>query len=441
MYDASLSNIACFLTDKSGNILNPYDPNAITFVQKQPPLGKKAQTYNNIVEMKGYVSLFAENTRITEPIAFRTCKRFYIYAPDKTRISFRMFNFDYNINYLYTGNNSLAVEIKVKLVTAAYSSAQVDLIIPAVEISPENTDRFKFKNVCINVTKIFDKCLFTNEISIIYKEEIYKAEVYQFNVLSDGISKVYTIDDELAKYSDNVIPDLKTVSYYALYINGIIQPNTNYHIEKGLIELKTDDVPLKNSPIAVRFFSFRNNDGMVFPAEVYYYTTISNGMKREYTNEDELEAYGGKGIIDPEDVSVINLYINGVLQPAVNYAVKKGLLVLLTSDIPHKGVSIILEFIIIKDPNNRLLRARTYTYNTFAHEKNIYTNSDGLRMYGSVGIPDPETVSCLNLFINAVIQPPDIYSVQEGVLVLNSSMPPLPESPVTLQSIIVSSLS
>ncbi|RXE60398.1 DUF4183 domain-containing protein [Acetivibrio mesophilus] len=440
MYDVRLSNIGCFLTDKNGNILNPYEPNAITYTQKQLPPGEKTHAYNSIVEIKGYVSLFAENIRITEPIAFRVYKRFYIYAPDKTHISFRVYDFNCDISSSCTGNHPLAVEVKVRLVTVAYSSAKVDLIIPAAESFPGKRDGLEFRNVCINVSKLFDKCLFTNEISIACKEEIYKAEVYQYNALSDGIRNKYTDDDELTEYGSMGIPDPKSVSYYAVYINGLIQPGTNYHIEKGSLALKTEDVPIKNAPIAISFVTFRNKDGVVLPAEVCYYNAISNGMKREYTNDDEPEAYRSNGIIDPEHVSIVNLYINGVLQPAVNYTVQKGLLVLRTSDIPPEGVSIILEFITIKEPSNRILLARTYTYNALAHERNIYTNMDELKMYGSEGIPDPETVSFSNLFINAVIQPPANYSVQEGVLALNTSDLHLRNSPVSLQSITISSL-
>jgi hypothetical protein len=52
MYDVRLSNIGCFLTDKNGNILNPYEPNAITYTQKQLPPGEKTHAYNSIVEIR-----------------------------------------------------------------------------------------------------------------------------------------------------------------------------------------------------------------------------------------------------------------------------------------------------------------------------------------------------------------------------------------------------
>lgn len=433
MYCSTLSDISCFLTDEKGNILNPYDPNAITYICRPLPLWIKKHAENHILEIKGYISLFSGNVRITEPIAFRVYRRFYIYAPDKTRISFRVLDFDWRIISFWTKKNSLAAEVKIKLDTLACSSARTDLIIPALESLPGNTGDFKFRTVCANVEKIFGRCRFTKEICIMYKEEVYKAEVYQYDILSDGTRKIFT--------SETGIPDPKDVSYYALYINGIMQPSTNYHVEKGLLVLKTDDAPIKNAPITVSFITFRSKEGVIFPAEVYCYIAISDGMKRVYTNEDELIQYGNKGIPDPEQVSFMNLYVNGVLQPAVNYTVKNGLLIFLSSDIPSVGVTITLECITIRDPYGRILRARTSAYNAFAHERSTYSNNDEIIAYGSEGIPDPETVSCSNLFINAVIQPTVNYSVQEGLLTLHTSDLPLFNSPVCLQSIIVSSLS
>lgn len=441
MYCPRLSDISCFLTDADGNILDPHDPDAVTYTcRQQLSLWKKAHADNYIVEIKGYVSLFTGNTRMTEPIAFKAYKRFYIYAPDKTRIFFRLLDFDCHISSFCTKKNSFAVEVTVKLDTVACSSARIDLIVPAFEISPGNADDFNIRTICVNVEKIFGRCRFTNEICITYKEEIYKAEVYQYNALSDGIRKIYTNDDELTEYGNRGIPDPNTVSYHTLYINGVIQPSTNYHLAKGSLELRTEDVPLKNSPIAVSFVTFKNRDGVVFPAEIYYYSTIADGLKRVYTNEDELTGYGVRGIIDPEQVSFMNLYVNGVLQPKVNYTVKKGFLIFLASDIPRKGVPICLEFISVRAPDGRLLKSRTSTYNAFAHERRVYTNMDEIKMYGSSGIPDPETVSCCSLYINAVIQPAVNYSVQEGLLALNTSDLPLRSSPVSLQSITISSL-
>ncbi|MET3193687.1 DUF4183 domain-containing protein [Gottfriedia sp. OAE603] len=75
--------------------------------------------------------------------------------------------------------------------------------------------------------------------------------------------------------------------------------------------------------------------------------TYSDGERSVYTNKDGLVEYGITNIMSPNEVSYINLFINGVLQPTVNYKVEKGKLTLLTEDIPIKGVVIILQFISI----------------------------------------------------------------------------------------------
>ena len=61
----------------------------------------------------------------------------------------------------------------------------------------------------------------------------------------------------------------------------------------------------------------------MYIVDVYHYNTLSDGEKKVYTNEDELKEYGDRGILDPDSVSYYSLYINGVLQPKVNYEYKK----------------------------------------------------------------------------------------------------------------------
>ncbi|WP_067840936.1 DUF4183 domain-containing protein [Amphibacillus sediminis] len=81
--------------------------------------------------------------------------------------------------------------------------------------------------------------------------------------------------------------------------------------------------------------------------ETYQYNTLSDGKKLIYTNADELTEYGNKGILDPSDVSLVNLFINGVLQPDNTYQVRKGQLILNVKQPPEKRAPIILQFITI----------------------------------------------------------------------------------------------
>ncbi|WP_091351415.1 DUF4183 domain-containing protein [Anaerobranca gottschalkii] len=443
MSSFNLSKIKCYLTDKYGNILDPYSPNAISYInitpfnmadpkQVQLSSGKILLINKFIVIVKGYISLFKDGNPISKPIPFKAFKTYYLYAPKGTNVNFKTHYFKCSVNG-YHSNNSLDLSIKITINTIAHSEAQVDLIIPTIDIG--NINDFEIIKECITVTKIFDHTFFSNVINIKYKKEIIKGEVYQYNSLSDGIKKTYTNGDEITIYGNRGILDPQKVSYFTLYINGILQPSITYSIEEGLLILKTKDVPPKNAPLTISFVTLKDKNGMILPAEVYHFNTISDGIKKEFTNEDELKLYGDKGIIDPEKVSFINLYINGVLQPSVNYVVKKGLLILLTSDIPQKGVPITLEFIIIKNFDGRIFKAKTYIYNALVQGKKIYTNEDELKIYGNKGILDPEKISYYNLFINSVIQPFNNYSVQKGLLTLNTGDLPLKGSPISLQFI------
>lgn len=75
----------------------------------------------------------------------------------------------------------------------------------------------------------------------------------------------------------------------------------------------------------------------------------------------------------------------------------------------------------------------TVQYLTLAEEgKKVYTNKDALKQYGSSDILDPDNVSTLHLFVNGVLQPPSIYTVEEGTLHLESSDLPPKNAPITL---------
>lgn len=85
----------------------------------------------------------------------------------------------------------------------------------------------------------------------------------------------------------------------------------------------------------------------ILKTEIYQYNALSDGVKKIYTNLDELTEYGDRGILNPQFISYINLFINGQLQPPNVYEVQEGILVLKTCDIPQKNVPIVLQFITI----------------------------------------------------------------------------------------------
>ena len=78
-------------------------------------------------------------------------------------------------------------------------------------------------------------------------------------------------------------------------------------------------------------------------AQTYQFTTFSDGIKNVYTDGDAAIPFSTSGILGPSEVSVTNLFINGILQSPNLYVVQTG--VLLLSDVPAKGVPLILQFI------------------------------------------------------------------------------------------------
>jgi len=84
----------------------------------------------------------------------------------------------------------------------------------------------------------------------------------------------------------------------------------------------------------------------------------------------------------------------------------------------------------------RILKGESLQYVTFSDGiKRIYTNKDGSTEYGNVGILDPNSVSYTNLFINGMLQPPVLYRVKRGVLVLTTKDVPNQGVPIILQFI------
>ena len=86
--------------------------------------------------------------------------------------------------------------------------------------------------------------------------------------------------------------------------------------------------------------------GLILTTNLLYFT-FSDGQKRVYTNNDGFAKYGITKILAPSEVSYINLFINGIIQPQSNYKVEEDKLTLLTEDVPAEDVPITLQFILI----------------------------------------------------------------------------------------------
>ncbi len=167
---------------------------------------------------------------------------------------------------------------------------------------------------------------------------------HKYVTVSDGIKTVFTNSDELIEYGDNGIPSPDQVSYFNLYVNSALQPKTNYTVKEGHLELTTTDVPPAGATIILESVVIKDSENLLLKAEAYAYNAYSNG-KKIYTDQDEITMYGNGGISDPQLSSYQNLFVNGVIQPQINYSVKEGRLTLNTSEAPNPGVPITLQFV------------------------------------------------------------------------------------------------
>lgn len=76
--------------------------------------------------------------------------------------------------------------------------------------------------------------------------------IAEYFAVSDGKKRVYTDEDGMNGYGSQKILPPGDVSLYSLYINGILQPKANYEVKAGKLFLKTDDVPLRGTPIILQ---------------------------------------------------------------------------------------------------------------------------------------------------------------------------------------------
>ncbi|HEX9061106.1 MAG TPA: DUF4183 domain-containing protein, partial [Clostridia bacterium] len=251
-------DIICFITDKYGNILNPYKPNSIDYTiiscRKSHCLNNSADLSGDPlsiidVSISGYVAVLIDAGNISAPIAFKTIKRLSLYTGNETDIKFRVKKFRSFAVPSSTEDNT-SIEITISIDTIVRVTENMDIIIPQEGLSCPSPIKDK---ICINVDRVLDHKCFNSEILILYKNSAFKAEIYQYNAFSDGIKRIFTNIDELTEYGDKGILDPSQVSFFNLFINGILQPKINYELQKGLLILKTQDIPSPNSPISVNF--------------------------------------------------------------------------------------------------------------------------------------------------------------------------------------------
>lgn len=429
--------ITCQLTDEYGNVISPYAPNAISYTIL-PYAENDVKSRCHFCEphllpisIEGYVSVFSDKTRISPPIPFSIMKTILIYISKKNSVTFQVKDFHCCAIPICCQNPPVMKQIRLLISIDTVASSQKDTSLRVPQI---NSNFDVIDCPCIYVP-LCDKVQFRCGSCINYQDVDYRAEIYQYNTIADGIKRTYRNSDELTEYGDRGILSPDCVSYYNVFVNGVMQPKTTYTLKEGELTFKTQEVPAQGRTIIILFTTWKNPRDQIADVTVWQYNAIADGTKKIYTNLDEIKEYGKHGIPSPCEISYCNLYINGVLQPSVNYCLKKGILKLTTDDAPTKGAPIVLESIVIRDKSGNLFRTKALSYNSLSKEEKIYTDQDAIPMYGIQKIPDPRKIAFQNLFVNSVIQPHVNFHVHKGYLILNTTDAPTKGAPVTLQSV------
>jgi hypothetical protein len=119
----------------------------------------------------------------------------------------------------------------------------------------------KYQKHIIAVPKVYDWINTTSTVqfrfTIKIPPQVLQVDTYQYNAISDGGKTVYTNEDELTEYGNRGILDPKKVSFINLFINGVLQPNTLYEVQEGILILKSVDVPIKGVPIILQFITIK----------------------------------------------------------------------------------------------------------------------------------------------------------------------------------------
>lgn len=79
-------------------------------------------------------------------------------------------------------------------------------------------------------------------------------------------------------------------------------------------------------------------------AEVDYYYALGDGSRREFTLEDALPGFGSQ-LPDPGRATLVNVFVDGMLQPPEAYRALPGMLRFVSRQSPPDQARIIAQFI------------------------------------------------------------------------------------------------
>ena len=327
MLEKIFDEYGCYLSDACGNSICPYRCGSISYVelsfpqnrvQVQQLLGDRLAIQVEVaVRIKGYVAVVDGAGEPIETIPFGTIRTIRLPFFPEGRLEFTTTHFDCQIKH-------------------AASSCYMPCEFMEMVIHMETC-------VCADAGACEGKCYtFQTCIDAVCKRPVMRVNTHQYNAIAKEQQNIFTDKDELFEYGSYGIPSPRDAAICKVFVNGVLQPPTNYDIQKGRLCFKTEDFPAKGAVVSVYTARLKGNRKAV----TSYYVAVADGAKTTFRNEDALTEYGDKGIPSPCDISFVTLYVNGVLQPAPVYQMEKGLLEL--SGAPETGQYVILESVLIK---------------------------------------------------------------------------------------------
>lgn len=435
-------SLVCHLTDKNGRTLSPFSPHAITCRdltpgKKRPAAGAFPATSCGgqklfFIAIEGYVAAFAAGQSLSPPIPFCITRPLLLCAPDHAALHFSVTEFRCRAAASCGLEHGVIDEIDFSLEIESVVSACADITLAVPSLDPGSG---RAETVCIHTQRVFDSLCFAGKTRFTYCRLLH-ATVTQYTALAEAEKRHYTNRDALPGYGVPYIFAPTPASYCNLFVNGVLQPQANYAISEGHLTFLTADLPPKGAAVILECITFLPHCESQISASNQYFVATCRAAQRLYTDADALPQYGGHGIPAPCDVSFLNLYVNGILQPTVNYAVEKGMLTLTCTDLPPCGAPLVLEAVSVRDASCRLLHAGLSQYQARCDgKKKCFTDCDELHAYGHGGIPDPARASYQTLSVNAVLQPDSLYTLHKGCLTLHTDEAPTKDAPLILQSV------
>lgn len=102
------------------------------------------------------------------------------------------------------------------------------------------------------MTKEWNNCDPKRPLDII-RPSFYHVSNFMYHTIVKEKKYRYTNEDALTKYNSSRILSPHEVSYFNLFVNGVIQPLITYSIKEGELLFLTEDLPIVNTSITLQF--------------------------------------------------------------------------------------------------------------------------------------------------------------------------------------------